>query len=285
MINLKELYNTIKQGDVLDVLRELPDNCFDLTITSPPYNKRNKSHGWLVTNEKYAHFDDHMPEDDYQSWQVDVISELFRITKPGGSLFYNHKLRWVDGVMLHPVSWVCKTPWSLRQEIIWDRGLAANMRGWRYWQVDERIYWLYKPIGNYHIGEELASKHAKLSSIWRIRPAARSKLHPAAFPIELPARIIFSFSAKQRLFVLDPFCGTSTTLVAAKLLNCDYFGIDLSPDYVTLSEQRLENADSERGTVESETKKHVIDDSFAERKKRGTISWPYGPKPTNGTEE
>ena len=109
-----------------------------------------------------------MPEQDYQTWQINVLNELHRVTKFGGSVFYNHKLRWVDGEMFHPYEWLSKTNWRIKQEIIWDRTLAANVRGWRFWQIDERIYWLYKPKGNHLVGQELESRHAKMSSIWRI---------------------------------------------------------------------------------------------------------------------
>ena len=42
------------------------------------------------------------------------------------------------------MDWLRKTKWTVKQEIIWDRVIAANIRGWRFWQVEERIYWLYK---------------------------------------------------------------------------------------------------------------------------------------------
>lgn len=266
-------------GDILVLLRSIPENSIDLTVTSPPYNKRNKTHGWLVTNKKYTHYDDHMPEDDYQTWQVDVLSELFRVTKPGGSLFYNHKHRWVDGNFINPFAWIGKTSWTVKQEIVWDRAIAANMRGWRYWQVDERVYWLYKPNGNYLIGEELESRHAKFSSIWRIRPEPRTDAHPAPYPIELPARIIYSILNSTPGIVLDPFCGSGTTLAAAKILGHKYLGIDISPEYAKHAKNRLKNLSVEKNRVEEEKKKHIIDNSFAERKKRGKESWPYGPKP------
>ena len=87
-----------------------------------------------------------MPENDYQAQQIQILNELYRTIKLGGSFFYNHKIRWERGELLHPMSWLSQTDWTIRQEIVWDRGLAANIRGWRFWQVEERIYWLYKPI-------------------------------------------------------------------------------------------------------------------------------------------
>src|SRR5271157_437877 len=162
--------DNIAVGDVLEILHSIPDDSIDLTVTSPPYNKRSKTRGWLVAGQEYTHSDDHLSEEKYQQWQVEVLDELYRVTKPGGSLFYNHKHRWEDGTLVHPYKWLDRSKWHIKQEIVWDRAIAANMRGWRFWQVDERIYWLYKPKNKYLIGKELESKHAKFSSIWRIKP-------------------------------------------------------------------------------------------------------------------
>lgn len=270
--------NTVIQGDALEVLGTLPNDFVDITVTSPPYNKRNKAQGWLVNNSTYSDFDDHLPESKYQELQVEVLNELFRVTKPGGSIFYNHKVRWDAGHFLHPVQWIAKTSWAIRQEIIWDRGIAANMRGWRFWQVDERIYWLHKPKGGRLIGDELESRHAKMTSIWRFKPAARADYHPALFPLELPVRAIYSVAASPQQVVLDPYCGIGTTLVAAATLGHSYIGIDLSPSYVELARERLENMEDECAKVRDEIARHFIEDPFKDRKKRGTVTWPFGPK-------
>lgn len=268
-------------SDAIDALKSLPDDSIDLTITSPPYNKKKKNTGWLVNNDQYADFDDHLPEIQYQQWQVEVLTELFRVTKPGGSVFYNHKLRWENGNLIHPLNWLYKSPWTIKQEIVWDRAIAANMRGWRFWQVDERIYWLYKPVNGYLIGKELESRHAKFSSIWRIRPVPRMEEHPAPFPLEIPVRIIYSLLKEPNSIVFDPFCGTATTLVAAKLLGHHYYGVDLSPSYVSLAKERMTKAEEERPLIEEECAKHIIDDPFVARKQRGKTSWPFGPRSNN----
>ena len=115
--------------------------------------------------------------------------------KPGGSFFYNHKIRWDKGEMFHPMDWLRKTKWLIKQEIVWDRNIAANIRGWRFWQTEERIYWLYKPKDKKDFGVELMSKHALLTSVWRLRPEMDKSIvfnHPAPFPIEIPTRCISS---------------------------------------------------------------------------------------------
>ncbi len=284
MRDLQEILNTVTAGDILDILREFPDEFIDLTVTSPPYNKQINTYGWLVRTNRYSHYNDKIPEEVYQEWQIEILNELYRVTKPGGSLFYNHKLRWSKGVMYHPFEWVSHSNWTIRQEIIWDRTLAANVRGWRFWQIDERIYWLYKPINGHLVGTELESRHAKMSSIWRLKPVPRNDEHPAAFPLELPLRIIYSMPGDSKKIVLDPFCGVGTTLVAAKLLAHDYIGIDVSPDYVNTSQKRLEAFEEEREIANIEIKLHVVKDPFRDRKERGTVNWPFAPENTNGIE-
>ena len=285
MYELNRIIDTLIVGDILNELKQFQDNCIDIIVTSPPYNKNSNSNGWLVQNNGYSHFDDAMTESDYQKWQINILDELFRVTKPGGSMFYNHKIRWDKGKLLHPYEWISKSSWNMRQELIWNRTLASNVRGWRFWQIEERIYWLYKPIGDHLVGEELESCHAKLGSIWQINPVPRNKNHPAPFPIEIPLRVIYSLCGRNKQVVLDPFCGTGTTLVAAKLMGHHYIGIDISPDYIDYAKKRLSDYRDEKEIWENEKKKHVVKDPFKNRKQRGTVNWPYGPENHNRKKE
>ena len=260
--------NRIIVGDALRVLREIPSEIIDMGVTSPPYNKGENKKGWLVKNVKYKDSTDKLPEDEYQEYQIAVLNELFRTIKPGGSFFYNHKLRWERGFMLHPMDWLRKTNWTIKQEIIWDRLIAANIRGWRFWQVEERVYWLYKPIRKHLIGEELKPKHALLRSVWRF-PPERDILHPAPFPLVLPVRAIYSIMDDNKGIIIDPYCGSGTTLVAAKLLSHDYIGIEISKEYADFSEARIVNCENERKEALSEMVKHVVTRTFSERKENG----------------
>lgn len=270
---MKKHVNEIMQGDTLKVLKTFDSNFIDVGITSPPYNKQEKHKGWLVKNVKYDSYKDVKTEEEYQQEQINVLNEIFRVIKEGGSFFYNHKTRWERGQMIHPMEWLAKTKWTVRQEIIWDRMIAANIRGWRFWQVDERIYWLYKPIKNNKIGKELESKHALLTSIWRFPPVSGKKNpHPAPFPVTLPTRIIISMLNGNDGIVLDPYCGSGTTLVAAKLLHKKFIGIDISEEYIKFSEQRLQNASSEKRTVEEEIQKHIVQKTFKQRKENGEFT-------------
>lgn len=254
-------------GDTLKTLKEFPSDYFDITVTSPPYNK-NKVAGKLVGEVKYKDATDNKNEVQYQQEQIDVLNEVFRITKPYGHIFYNHKVRWMNGCMIHPMEWLTKTQWHIRQEIIWDRGIAANIRGWRFWQVEERVYWMQKGL---LIGDELKSRHAKMSSVWKIRPETRFPEHPAPFPIELPTRCIASIADERLcLNVLDPYCGVGTTLVAAHMMTHNYVGIDICPDYLPIIKEREESIE-DRGRIERELALHKVEKSYAERKKVGIL--------------
>jgi len=274
---IKKYLNRIIQGDALTVLKTMPDEFVDVGVTSPPYNKGENQKGWLVKNVKYKGASDKIPEEIYQEQQIKVLDEIFRITKPGGSFFYNHKTRWVRGKMIHPIEWLQKTKWTIRQEIIWDRIIAANIRGWRFWQIDERIYWLYKPIGNDKIGKELQPKHALLTSIWRF-PPERKNGHPAPFPLVLPARIIYSILDGKKGVVLDPYVGSGTTCLAAKLLGSNYIGVDISKDYVKDAKSRLKNSFSYKKIIEEEISKHIVKKTFRDRKNRNEYTGKYHKK-------
>ena len=265
-ISVKDYSNLLIQGDVLNRLKEMPNDIIDLAITSPPYNKQEKNNGRLVSKVIYSQFQDKLPETEYQQGQVDVLNEVHRLAKPGASFFYNHKIRWTDGQMIHPLDWLRNTKWTIKQEIIWDRTIAGNIRGWRFWQVEERIYWLYKPINENKKGEELKSKDAKLTSIWRAIPENKNP-HPAPFPLWLPARIILSMLEEgQQGLVLDPYIGSGTTAVAAKCLGQRYLGIDIGTEYLAYAEKRINNYKDEMDKIEKERSLHVVKKSFSERK-------------------
>ena len=198
-----------------------------------------------------------------------------KYSKLGGSFFYNHKIRWENGEIMHPMDWLRKTKWTIRQEIVWDRMIAGNIRGWRFWQVEERIYWLYKSKEKNIIGEELKSKHALLTSIWRF-PPERDNPHPAPFPLALPIRTICSIMDERKGLVIDPYCGSGTSLVSAKILGHDYIGIDLSAEYITFANKRLMNYQQELTYANEEIKKHVVLKTFKERKLKGEFTGRYG---------
>lgn len=80
--------------------------------------------------------------------------------------------------------------------------------------------------------------------VWQFSYTSRDirdkSLHPATFPLSLASKVISLFSHEGDLIV-DPFCGSGTSLVAAQDLNRNAVGFDLKPEYVDLTMRRLEN--------------------------------------------
>lgn len=268
--------NKLICGDALRELKKLKSDSVDVGVTSPPYNKQENKKGWLVRDVKYDGATDKLPEAEYQNQQTAVLNELYRVIKPGGAFFYNHKIRWERGVLLHPIAWLAQTKWTLRQEIVWDRCIAANIRGWRFWQVEERIYWLHKPVDGDRIGAELQSRHAKLTSIWRFAPEGKNP-HPAPFPLILPLRAIYSVLNEKPGRVIDPYCGSGTTLVAAKLIGHQYIGIDISQSYIDMSAARIKNFAAESHKWMREQELHTVQESAGARKAGGKSQGKFSP--------
>ena len=256
----------IKTADILSFLKKQDDDSIDLGITSPPYNKQEKNNGGLVRSVLYNKFKDVMNEEDYQKWQIEVLDELYRVIKAGGHFFYNHRVRYINGGVIHPLEWILKTKWKLRQEIIWNRTLAGNIRGWRFWPIEERIYWLYKPINSKDNGKELNSKHALLTSIWNIRPEMKNE-HPSPFPIEIPTRIIYSiFDEEKNKVIIDPFGGSGTTALATHLLNHNYISIDIDSHYSQMARKRIKDNKDNFSLIQNEIKLHKVMKTYKQRK-------------------
>ena len=73
-------------GDVLDVLKKIPNDSVDMIFTSPPYNidLKNRKDTNIAT---YDNWDDNLEYEEYCKWQIDVLNECYRIIKTGGGTF------------------------------------------------------------------------------------------------------------------------------------------------------------------------------------------------------
>ncbi len=81
---------------------------------------------------------------------------------------------------------------------------------------------------------------AYTKSIWQFPTDSAKKIgHPSPFPVELPRRLIKLYSWRRSL-VLDPFCGSGSTCVAAAQLGRLWIGVDVDPAYVELAERRVQ---------------------------------------------
>ena len=239
--------NKIYCIDVLDGLRQLDDESIDLIITSPPYNKAGlngiqKGKKWKGTIDYNDDVSiDMMNENEYQEWQINILNECFRVLKKDGSMFYNHKNRIIKGKgeISNPYSWLIKTPFRVRQEIIWDRGSTNDVNRRRYLPCTEKIYWLTKSEKP-NFDRKIDTPFKK--EVWSF-PFEKNTPHPAPFPLELPNNIIHCCKVDDApLLILDPFMGSGSVAVSAIKYDCDYIGFEKFQEYVDMANKRIEES-------------------------------------------
>ena len=225
-------------GDCLDVMRQMPDSSVDLIVTSPPYNLKNSTgngmkdgRGGKWSNASlingYANYDDCMPHEEYVAWQRKCLCEMMRLIPDDGAIFYNHKWRVQNGLLQDRQDIVSGFP--VRQIIIWRRKGGINFNPGYFLPTYEVVYLIAKPEF------KLAKGANSYGDVWEFTQEMKNE-HPAPFPVALIDRIVSSTKANV---VLDPFMGSGTTAIAAIKNNRSFIGIDISPEYVEMANNRI----------------------------------------------
>ena len=263
--------NTLHYGDCLNVMREMPDECVDLIITSPPYaNQRAASYGGVRPDE-------------YVEWFLPIAAELRRVLKKTGTFILNIKEPAVNGERhTHVIELILKMReqgWNWTEEFIWHKkncypGKWPN----RFRDAWERLLQFNKqrkfkmnqsavmiPVGDWY-----ENRMSSLSETDRTRDESRvgsgfgkrvenwlgrdmvyptnvlhratecgNRNHSAVFPFWLPEWFIDLFSDPGDL-VLDPFIGSGTTAFAALEKGRDVVGIEKHEPYYQDLKRRLE---------------------------------------------
>lgn len=256
----RPVYSSIVFADALEGLRALPDDVFNVVVTSPPYY-------WA---RDYG-FDDQIGHEDSVEEYVDALGDVFdevkRVLHPEGVFYLNigdtyysgngqphgkdprspsrnfmrKKMRAVDrsgwdipkksliGVPWRVALELQQRGWTLRSDIIWNRGNAfteptARDRPHRQ---HEHVF-LFSKSRFYSYDRSALEEQ----DVWNI-PIERSTRidHNAAFPSELVRRCILTGSPEGGC-VLDPFVGSGTTLDVALDLGRHSVGIDFQSQYV-----------------------------------------------------
>ena len=258
--------NQIITGDCLEVMKDWPDNCVDLVVTSPPYA------------EQRAGLYNSIPEREYPDWTVRWIVNAYSSLVPSGSVAINIRPHIKDGTLsdyvLRTRLALRKYGWNEADELIWYKPDAPPLghpyRARRSW---ESILWFSKskspncnPQANGQASKRLgltANKGVKEGYINKPRGLSEGtsrcrdvcivpvsvvdkgkyNTHPAQYPLKLAVWIIKLLSNENDL-ILDPFCGSGTTCVAAKMLGRRFIGIDISSEYCEIARQRLEAVDT-----------------------------------------
>lgn len=244
--------DTIVVSDALDYLRLLPDASVPMFLFSPPYNLGNTTGGgfpaarvghydpaggmrirggqgkWIAASrdgaiaDGYDGSDDNQPHEVYVQWQQDILSECWRALSPTGAIYYNHKPRILNGLLVEPRDYV-PAALPIRQRIIWARAGGINFSPSFYLPTYEEILIICRP--DFRLKSKAASG---AGDVWRIAQES-STWHPAPFPLTLAETAL---ETVMPAYVCDPFAGSGTTARAAKRLGIGFIGCDKSAAYV-----------------------------------------------------
>jgi site-specific DNA-methyltransferase (adenine-specific) len=228
----------VHQGDCLEIMRSMPSGCVDLIFTSPPYNlgvsrgrkRANKTNtNWKspLLDHGYASYNDARDPADYDNWQKECLTEMWRLLSSTGAIFYVHKARVQGKILQTPLRLNPGLP--LRQIVTWDRGSGNNFNSYFFTPSAEWVLIFAKP------DFKLSGLTPRERDVWRILPE-RGSSHPAPFPVALPLTAIRNTSAGV---VLDPFMGSGSTGVAALRLGRKFVGLELDAGYVEMAKSRL----------------------------------------------
>lgn len=254
------------QGDVNDFLQTVPDEAVRLVVTSPPYNL-GKEYENRVAIEEYLHL------------QASTIAELVRVLAPDGSICWQVGNFVEDGevfpldILYYPI--FKNLGLSLRNRIIWHFGHGLHTRK-RFSGRYETILWFTKsdeyvfnldPVrvpakypGKRHYkgpnrGKPSGNPKGKNpSDVWEIVlqdweacfweiPNVKSNHpekteHPCQFPVELAERCVLALTHEDD-WVLDPYAGVGSALIAAVKHDRRAIGCEKEPDYIDLARERI----------------------------------------------
>jgi len=257
--------NNVYQGNCKDLLKEIPNNFIDLTVTSPPYDNLRNYEGC--------------------EWNMDVFKEvakeLYRVTKEGGIVV------WVindstnngseSGNSFRQALFFMDCGFNLHDTMIYAKRNYVPLTHNRYEQQFEYMFVFTKgkpktfnPIKIKCVTAGTNRSYSYVCATTKENSAIRSGRqdktiikedkfkpniwfydcgkgntskdkyvfeHPATFPEKLAYDHIISWSNEEDI-VLDPFAGSGTTLKMAKLLKRNYLGFEISEKYVSLINKR-----------------------------------------------
>jgi modification methylase len=249
------MFYKIYVGDCLVKTKHIKDETIALTVTSPPYFNAKRYHdieGNLGKNTDYQ---------EYQANVRNIIKELFRITKPGGFVAWNtspimHNKQRVP-IPYHTNNIFEEEGFEFKTDIQWlkpDGAAVLRCGGWvrsgyrpGAWHpnnVTEYVNVYMKP-GEKEKGfwYPLTHYYAELppdiyTNVWKIHPDTQTRWHEAPFPVELAKRLILLYTYKGET-VFDPFLGSGSVITAAREVERNAIGIELSKEYAELAKEKI----------------------------------------------
>lgn len=203
--------NCILRGDCIEVMASLPRESVDFILTDPPYLVRYKSRDHRTIRN-----------DDNAAWLQPAFAQMHRVLKPGAFCvsFYG----W-NKVHLFMNAWL-SAGFTIAGHIVFTKHYASSRRVMAY--RHEQAYLLAK-------GDAQPRRVIPDVIPWVY---TGNKLHPTQKPLQILRPLIHAFSAPGNT-VLDPFCGSGSTIVAARDMGRQFIGIELDPSHYRTAARRV----------------------------------------------
>lgn len=268
----------VRLGDCLDVLDSIEDGSIDLIYLDPPFFTQKVQKLSTRSGDSVFSFRDIWGgRDEYASYMFDRIAKLRLKLKPTGSLFFHcdksasHIVRLLLDYVFGDENFQSEIIWHFKRWSNSQNGLLPSHQN-IFWYSAGPDYKFNRVLGEYSASTNVdqlmqqrmrdgrgktvykrdedgvvvssgAKQGVPLADVWEIpylNPKAKERVgYPTQKPVLLIEKII-EIVTNPGDIILDPFCGSGTTLVAAKLLMRNAIGIDISPDAITITNARLE---------------------------------------------
>ena len=219
MLNLNKIYNQ----DCLEVMKDIPDKSVDLVVTDPPYLMNYRSNRRVV-KDKFEHIANDV---DSKDLIISYLKEAHRILKDNTALYCFCSWHKIDFFKQE-----IEKLFTIKNIIVWNKNNhgSGDLTG-GYAPKYEFIIFAHK-------GRSLHRTKRKPDVIDCAKIDSSRLTHPTEKPIAL-LKIFIENNSDVNDVVFDGFAGTSATLIASKILNRSFIGVELEQKYVDICNKRI----------------------------------------------
>lgn len=272
------MLNKIFHGDCINILDSFDLESVDLIYLDPPFFTGKVFNGTKLKTKSYTFDDIWLNSSEYAKFIYFRLNKCHNLLKETGSIIVHcdrnsvHIIRFILDQIFGKDNFQSEIIWSYKRWSNSKKGLLNQHQNLLFYSKTDNFKWNpqfvdYSPSTNIdqifqkrqkdQLGKSIYAQDANgdilygkskkgvpLGDVWDIpylNPKAKERTgYPTQKPLLLLERII-KLLTDEGDTVLDPFCGSGTTLVASKILNRNYIGIDISKEAVKLSQERLIN--------------------------------------------